>query len=221
MFDKLYDTEYNRQEAIDFLYDHCVFDNSDMVYVILGVSRNKLNKETKKEKRITKVIRKESDIEKLYDSIVSQLIGTSFYIYVSVNARDVKKAAINLNKKIIDVVAGDDMTYLKSLDAKWISELMKESAKFNRGNYMIDLDKDESLSENESLYSWDNPYEMDDNLFKIGIDVIKERKTPNGYHIVCKPFDVRLIEIYRDASIKKDEVIFVNSFIKNPILGGL
>ena len=197
-------SKYDDANAIQFIKDYCAFDNEEKVYTLFAVSRNKLNKNKDFKKRsIQIVLRNSKSIEDKYYDLASRFKshGDSFYIYLSLNPRSIAKASMAIINKLVKGIYDKDYKSLKNIDGNWTSTLMSKESRFGRGKFMLDIDtKDITvLVRNRDLLS-----------------VLLERETPNGYHFVVEPFNPQIIEdqlLFGSVEIKKDDFIFVNSFM--------
>lgn len=89
-------------KPIELLQQHCEFESDYDVYVLLAVSRKKDTPEITNSQEIVfrEIIRHKDDIVRKYNKLKAQAENYiddkgnkfPFYIYVSLNARDTKKA---------------------------------------------------------------------------------------------------------------------------------
>ncbi len=207
--------------GIELLKKHCHFETQYDCYVLLAVSRKKDTPELTNSKEIVfrEVIKNESDIEKKYLRIKSMvnnfkdIEGKSypFYIYVSLNRRDAKKATFLYLNKILgwvqeEINGIDRSRHLKKLYGEFYSVLMmKESRSTGQKYFMIDYDEKEPFRLNSFLEVLKNR--------EVGYEFVQE--TRNGSHIKLKPFDRRVLEdIKHDFEIKIDANFFVE-YVEN------
>lgn len=210
---------------IELLNKHCNFENKHDCYVLLAVSRKKDTPSITNSKEIIfrDVIKKKEDIVRKYNSIKASITnykdetGKSFpfYLYVSLNARDAKKATVLLMNKIIDwfdqETNGVDCSRMfKKIHGHFYSQLMKPASRTKGQRYfMIDFDEDDEIKMNMFVNTLETnqPY----------IEVKLIQKTKNGYHIKTKPFDRRIFDEIKnkselDCEIKTDANFFVEYF---------
>lgn len=205
-----------KMEPLKLLEKHCKFEDDKYVYVLLAVVRKKDNKTLSNSQEIVfrEVIKKEDEIKRKYNKI--KLLTDNykdengkkynFYIYITVNPRDVIKATFLLKEHIdnwiINMLNGVNNTMqFKKLGRHWISSLMKNESRASRGNFLVDIDtKDKKIVE----------------YIKINIQahtkILIEQETKNGWHYVVKPFDIKKLEEskYKEYfEIKKDDLLFV------------
>ena len=114
-------------------------------------------------------------------------------IYRTVNARDVKKSELELIKTLIDRQAYPLSVSDKPVISLWKTILMQPRNKAEK-KFLIDIDDKDRLQEVTSKA-------------EITIKIIQE--SPNGYHVVAEPFDLRILEGIPDVSVQKDGMIFV------------
>ena len=202
-------------KPLELLNQHCIFTSPYDVYVLFGISRKKYNDCTGgQEKVFREVIKSLKDIEKKYLRLRNSVLAyrdedgskRTFYIYVSVNPRDTRKAFIHLqkqftliNEELIKQV--DKSATLNRLDKYWLSSLMTPICK-NGNKFLIDIDAKGHLRDNVVI-----------ELVK-HTKIILEQETKNGFHIITEPFNRKEIEQWlpaksNDYEIKKDSLLFV------------
>lgn len=199
--------------ALEILNEHCQFKTPHDVYILLAVARKKDNNLTNSQEIVFReVIRKERDIERKYNKIgaltKSYMDGKySFYTYVTVNPRDVRKAFFQLQNQFNTILSEFmngivDVTIkkFKRIDGLWMSALMKDSSRGSSKNFMIDLDDSKKLRQ---------VYE------KLGAltEVIRVIKSKTGYHIIVKPFNRTLMPKIEGMEIKTDALMFVEHIV--------
>jgi hypothetical protein len=166
------------------------------VHVYFAVKRNKDNKPEHHGHSSVREICSDNEpqtIRRLKASITEPGI---WRIYRSVNSRDVKKAELELVKTLIDRMALPLSTSPLPLISLWKTILMQPHNKAEK-KFLIDIDSEDALTPVLS-----NPV----------IEIERQVRTPNGYHLVCKPFDVRILEGIQNASIQKDGLLFIDRF---------
>jgi hypothetical protein len=94
----------------------------------------------------------------------------------------------------------------------WMSLLLQPRNKAQR-RYLVDIDTNDEVRKNEVrevIKAWLQETR--------GVSwEIKENKTPNGFHLVCDQFDVRLLTPYSEfASVHKDGLFFVEKYEVEP-----
>jgi len=174
-------------EKVNFLKAHCKFESDYDVYVLLAVARKKDHPELTNSKEIVfrEVIRKEEDIVRKYNKLNSAIKNYtdeegnkfSFYIYITMNPRNSKKAFFCLQNQINTMISEslngiDNSKKFKRIDNMWTSALMSPKSRSGRGVFLIDLD-----SKNPDTYK------QVITLVKKFTDPIIDTETKNGFHI--------------------------------------
>jgi len=202
-------------KPIEMLQKHCEFITNYDCYVMLAVSRKKDTPEITNSQEIVfrETIKNERDIIRKYNKIKAQITNYKdensksfpFYLYVSLNRRDAKKAFFILSKQMLGWIEEetngiDRSKMMKKIDGYFYSALMKEDAKSTGQKYFfIDFDEKEL----KDFDKW---------LENKGVEIIMLIKSRNGWHIKTKPFDRRLLEDLKDTydfEIKTDANLFV------------
>lgn len=176
------------------------------MFTVFLISRNKDNKDVKGFKERKKVflvrefepymgeIEEEVDMYEEFERFVQDGVeGETSRLYISVNKRDEKKIQRDLFIELYD----KQMDFV-SFTRKLVSIANKDDNKASR-NYLLDYDKDST--EEEML----NDIEEIKANIKHGnmLEIMFYQKTPNGWHIITNPFDVRAID--KDyITVKKD-----------------
>lgn len=203
-------------DQLKLLKEHCKFNNEYEVYVLFGISRKKQNNITgSQEKVFREVLRVPSDIEKKYNRLKNHIKSyrddenreRNFYMYVSVNPRDVRKAFFQMQDTMNNISQeqwfnNENSMRLKRLDKFWLSALMQFPSKSGRGLFQFDIDTKENI---ENI-------KTDIKMFTT-IKLIQETK--NGYHILTEPFNrSKFNELYKDndkIEVKRDSLLFVEA----------
>lgn len=216
-------------KPLELLNKHCTFNNPYEVYVILGVSRKKENNCTNSQEKVFReIIKRPSCIEKKFNRLRNSVLAyrdsdgskRNFYTYVSVNARDTRKAFFQLQKQMLgmseELSKGVDVSNnLNRINRYWLSVLMKPISRAGRGKFVVDIDiKDERK-------------ELIVEQLKKETEIILEQETKNGYHVVIMPFNKNspTMNMMRDRvnnyesensvyEIKTDALLFVEAIGK-------
>ena len=215
-------------KPIELLNKHCEFNNRYDCYVLLTVSRKKDTPTITNSQEIVfrEVIKREEDIIRKYNKIKAQITNYKdeedktfpFYLYVSLNARDSRKATFLLMNQLQHWIQGeldgvDNSRMFKKVYGHFYSALMRKEARTREQKYfMIDYDSKENINIFKKCLDSNN------------IEILLSQETKNGYHFKVKPFDRRLLEdedfeleydIERpDFEVKTDSNFFVE-YIKN------
>jgi len=201
-------------EDIELLKKHCIFESEFDCYMLFGIARKKDNKNITNSQEVVfrEVIKESENIEKKYTKLLAQCENyrnidnnkLNFYVYISVNSRDVRKGYLAFKQKLMqyekEMIYGVSMSnQLKRLDSVWLSALMQpESRSRENRRFMLDIDtKDEKI------------------LTKIIEDIEKFtyitliKETKNGWHYIVKPFDKRIGNEFSCMEVKTDALLFI------------
>jgi len=206
-------------KPIELLQKHCEFKNSYDCYVLFAVSRKKDVPEITNSQEIVfrEVIKGEEDIIRKYNKLKSCIInykderGKSFpfYLYVSLNARDSKKATFLLLNKIHkwleeETDGVDRSRMFKKIYGHFYSVLMMEASRTKNQRYFM-IDYDEKNNFNQFIIQMEAK--------GIKAEIIQETK--NGYHVKTLPFN-RMKHNFAQwkCEIKTDASFFVE-YIEN------
>ena len=191
---------------IQKIKDHCVF-NSSYVYFIEANARNKINtrKPNSNESKLLKfMIKTPEDIEIQFNkiSVLCNNSSLNYYIYLSINPRDIRKGYTEMKKIFLqydhDILYNLDVLdhRLKHLDNKWYSVLETPACKATR-RYLLDIDVKDIPTE----------------LYEINFKNIVKYESNNGHHWIVDPFDVRLIEDIEFVHVKTDAKFYIDKII--------
>lgn len=147
-------------------------------------------------------------IEKIRSA--ASLRDLKFYIYVSVNARDTKKAYANFKKKLTEyelqaMFGQEEYKYqLSRLHKVWYSALMQPNAKATK-YFVVDVDsKDRDIL--DQVLSIVPSFEHRGKFAK----VYHTQETRNGFHVVTSAFDLRILEGIKDVSVQSDTLLYLD-----------
>lgn len=162
------------------------------VHMFIAIRRKKENRD-EREICFREIIRDEVGSYLALKARLSQFNGT-WRIYRTINPRDTRIAQRMLLKKLIDFPE----QYCYRIDSLWKSILMQKECKIGR-NVLIDIDYP------------DYPEEEYHKLVEAcELDVVNAVPSPNGYHIVARKPDTRLVGSYADyVEIRRDGYVFV------------
>ena len=185
----------------------------DFIHVYCAIKRKKEN--TPEHLSNGPIVMRESDIHEDTISLLKE--STKKYpgvwrIYKSVNKRDVKKSELELVKTLIDKHT-TSINNIKPVPRLWKTILMQPRNKAER-KYLIDIDNVDIIdSVKEILTDYITNHNNSDQNKQLmnSFDTIK---TPNGYHIIIEPFDVRILDHFseKDCSINKDGLLFIERY---------
>ncbi len=164
-------------------------------HIYIALRRKKENRELQ-ELCFRQIIRDDKVDLEILRSRINQTPGI-WRIYKTVNIRLVEPARKLLMKYLID--EPDRFEY--RIDSLWKNCLLQKPCKGER-NFMIDIDA-KVLPEVLS------------HLISCGeIKVDEQIKTPNGWHIICRDLDTRILQGIENVEVKRDDIKFVE-IIKN------
>lgn len=124
-----------------------------------------------------------------------------YRLYASVNPRNMKKAekSFKMDMLTCDFDEGESKEYFwKRLASKWVSALMSPGSRFD-SLFILDVDGEGDVT--APVLKW---------LESNHVDIIKQYKTPNGWHIVTKPFNPTELNL-PNCEIKKDGLILLSA----------
>lgn len=123
-------------------------------------------------------------------------------LYMSVNARNLSKAIKKFNHRQIDLVPSETEKFYSRINDSFVSALMSPECK---GEKFFILDWDVRAKD-----SPDSPWSS--------VEIMRYR-TPNGTHIVTKPFNTvgSVFSLYSCLEIKKDALLLLHTLGFNPI----
>lgn len=197
---------------LDKLKRYMTFKSESEVYLFFAFARSKDNNLTNSNQiTFSEIIRNESEISRKYNKLANLAKHYTdsetneyfnFYIYCTVNPRDIRKSAINFMKNLLDLLEPHNnekfiLKRLKLFDKRWISSLTKPSSKSGKGNWMLDID-----TKGENYFELRNQIES---LTRI----LYESETVNGYHLIIKPCDIRSINKIIPFTVKRDDLFFL------------
>ena len=195
-------------KVIEFAKDYCDFSNPNHVWLMKGISRSKDNAGDYHKFFRRMVLTCPDDISECYDEIKRlSICGKTVYrIYLSLNSRDVVKAAGNMTKNLIDMILTidqqDSQTKVKKISSEWKTELEQRR---NRGTKRVLIDIDDPLvigSVKSFVFS-----EMDTKVYA-------SIPTPNGWAMSIDACDTRLLEanFKNSIDIHRDSMIFLEQY---------
>lgn len=189
--------------SIEKIKNYCEFAKGEC-YILSVMARRKNNDDITHttEVLVRKTLLGEDDVEKAYNYLKSYALRDKehvYYMYISLNPRNIRKAVYLHQHKLLELMErmeteeGAERQALK-MTGLWYSQLESPKAQGNkkRRYLMVDLD--------------------DKNIIDEVLDVLKHYTTTkaihesvNGYHIVCKPFDIREVEKYFNETYGYDD----------------
>jgi len=216
------------KQSIKFLKEHCEFQHSKHdCYVLLAISRKKDVPHITNSQEVVfrEVLRKPEDLHRKFSRLKLNTenyrdendIKLPFYIYITLNARDGRKAALAMQRKITDCfyeesLGNDRSRIFKRLDREFISVLMKPAAKSKNTRYFL-LDIDTKEADFISKVAGALSFEICENSIS--------QITRHGFHYKTKPFNIQEFktkfteeELKNKVEVKTDALMFVE-YVKN------
>ncbi|KXA99138.1 hypothetical protein AKJ40_03860 [candidate division MSBL1 archaeon SCGC-AAA259M10] len=197
----------HNNSVVSFVGDYCEF-GPGRVYLLMAIARSKNNPLSSSEELcFREVVRSRGDVRRKYAKLKAIMVSPlengrtyDFYLYLSANARNVLKAHFNFRGKMDRWIrnrlnGADNHEKFKKLGKYWLSELSKPSSR-DETNLLIDVDDDSDSRLCEVK-----------NALADRTEVLAERKTPNGWHLVTNPFNHERLSIGLD--IKTDGLLFL------------
>ncbi len=198
---------------LDLIKKHCKFSSEFDVYVLFRIARKKDNKNLTNSQEIVfrEVIKEEDNIEKKYTKIRARCTNCrdtednklNFYVYISVNSRDVRKGYITFKNDMLkyerEIMYGVACSnQLKRIDSIWLSAIMKPESRSKNRKFLLDVD----TKDKKEL----DIIKKDIELFT---KIILEQETKNGYHWVVDPYDKSRGKSFSVMEIKTDALLFI------------
>ena len=168
---------------------------AESYHLFIALRRKKENREGVEQCHRQIIRDEEMDLNSLKGRIKS--IKGIWRIYKTVNKRKVEPARKLMMKYLID----EPEKFGYKVDILWKNCLLQKSCKGER-NFMIDIDTKII------------PEELGDIINSGKIEVDELIPTPNGWHIICRNLDTRLLQGIKDIEVKRDDIKFVE-LIKN------
>ena len=178
--------------------NHEVKDVTDKVHLFLAFKRTKDN-EKSSTKTLREVIKNPSKETETLEILKAKckILGGTWRIHKTVNARDVKKALKVLQHSLID--HPEKASYI---DSAWRTALLQRECIYGEPRFMFDIDTKEKIKQDEM---W--------NLIGIQSGRIIDRiETPSGgLHLVTFPFDTREVLKLGNITLLRDGYIYICS----------
>jgi ABC-type ATPase with predicted acetyltransferase domain len=134
--------------------------------------------------------------DKKREDMIEVAIKNNARVTIRLNKRSYKKTAL---KMLVDVASKVEQEQYKSVKASFSSCAGKYSADKNK-TWLIDVDSDDLAK-----YNMDEVINDINASMPVGEKVLCEIKSKTGYHLLVKPFDLRVYsQKYPTLEIKKD-----------------
>lgn len=160
----------------------------DKVNLFLAFKRKKLGNDSNE---CIRIVIKDYDRDLALLEYKCRLLGGTWRIHHTVNARDTEKARLWLIHKLID-----NPKFAGCIDSIWKTALLQSECKTDN-YFMFDIDTKENNELSQIL-------DLIPDEAKIGII-----KTPNGHHLVTKQFDTRKICNISNVTLIRDGYFFI------------
>ena len=169
-------------------------DYADSVHLLMAFKRTKDGEKA----TCMRVVIKDEPIDLALLEYKCKLLGGIWRIHKTVNARDTKKAMRYLQHKMIDFPEGAGF-----IDSLWRTALLQPENIYGEKNFLLDVDTE-------------NPMDLTEFGGRIDLfNVIKEIKTPKGWHFITRPFDTRDVLELPYVSLQRDGYYFVKKVEEN------
>jgi hypothetical protein len=132
--------------------------------------------------------------------LLQATISPDYRIYLSSAPRDVRRAEMEFKRTMLEVdfADGDGKKFFyQHIEDKWISALMSTNPEKGRGLFILDID----TPDNGDALIWCAANE---------VEVLKQYKTKNGWHMIVKPFNRTLFP--KDLGEVKDDGLLLLAY---------
>jgi len=145
---------------------------------------------------IRHVIKRDEEEElKVFEAKI-KAIGGEWRIYRTVNARDVNKAYKWFMKRMIDYPER-----ASCIDSIWRTALLQNDCKAEK-YFMLDVDTEDNKKLDEAFERINESGEW---------QIIWNIKSPNGYHIITRPFDTREVLKLDYVTLLRDGYYYIKT----------
>ena len=147
----------------------------------------------------------EEYLDALVRLLTLQTVASKPYrLYASVNPRSIEKGEKQFKMDMLeaDFASKENKDFFYSrLQSRWASSLMKPGSR-TQSLFMFDLDNPEGLADPVApLLIW-----LSKRADKV--QIIKQYKTPNGYHVITTPFNPEGLDV-PNCEVKKDGLLLL------------
>lgn len=177
--------------------NHETKDYADSVHVYLALARTKDGMKT----QCMRTVVKDPGVDLAILELRCKLSGGTWRIHRTVNRRDTEKARKWLLKKLIDFPEGRGF-----IDSLWRTALLQPECVYGTKCFLLDVDTKDPLKLNEVRQ-----------FIKVAaqntaIDLLLEEvETPNGWHFITVPFDIRNVCALPYVSLNRDGYVYVKT----------
>lgn len=171
------------------------------MYVYQAIKRTKDNEIIQGPRTIREVFYEDRQTsEEVIDKLKSRIakFPGAWRIYRSVNRRNPILAKLELIETLTKQLVVPDSVSNKNPESLWKDILMQPRNKAER-LFLLDIDTRDYAVCSAAINS-------------VGADCVIHTvvSTPNGYHVVCDPFNPERLSSLADVSIKKDALLFIS-----------
>lgn len=131
---------------------------------------------------------------------INSLKNTSIRLYSSLNPRKMHNAIKSFKHAQLDIGPSAESDFYRNIQAKFVSKLMSPENKVSK-YFLLDID----------TLDYDNIFPIDVAICEKNIIIRDKYRSPNGWHYIAEPFDVRFLEKHAYCDIKKDGLIILYS----------
>jgi hypothetical protein len=205
-------------DNIQLLHNYCQFEQG-WVWIMTGLSRNKDNPNPTHDFLRRLVIAKPEEIEPCYQELqtLGNRKGTTYRIYISLNARDANKAFFNFQQKLLEINLGlyrglqDAQHLVTKVGSLWKTELAQTHNRATK-YFLLDVDEDANGEVATRIVSFINDPDR-----KMKTKIVAIRKTVSGSHIVIEACDTRELMNWCELNefkvdVQKDSMLFVEQY---------
>lgn len=197
-------------ECIDFLKSYVKDVPDKECYILCILSRKKNNPGMVDSAQIMRrrLIFKSSDVENAYAELIKEravLHEHNFYMYVSVNARSIKKCLEEMTHACVRMLSKfdkdeDTIKHVVKMASNWYSILqIPETRGSLPRRFLIDIDTDDARIIQSTT----------DKILSLKGEILVKRKTRGGYHLVTTPFDLSRFNPPENVECERDGMLFI------------
>ena len=185
---------------------YCRFGD-ERVYVLVALARSKENEGvTGPQPAIREVLREPADLRRKTTQLVHAVsrFEATYRLYLTANARNVTTAFFELRRSFDDWLEqrlsgnSDVLGKFERVDSEFKSVLMRDTCRDDT-RFIFDLDGIDRTAATQFREQ-----------LSAETTVHLQRSTPNGFHIVCDPFDYTSFDASVEYELKTDGLVFVS-----------
>ena len=189
------------KKAVDIMEEFSEFiDGTRVLLLLQRTKEGGHNKEHKRRRARFVTHNREQFKRSLFELLLLQaVVATEYRVYLSAAPRDVRKAEMEFKRLMLDVdfAEGENKAYFyQNIEDKWISALMSSNPVKDRNLFILDIDTED----NSEALKW---------IAANGIELIKQYRTKQGWHMVVKPFN-RTLFPKEIGEVKNDGLLLLS-----------